>query len=155
MMLLCLYELFMWKSNVSCLSPFIFNTCVLLSCSFRCLQAGRQAAITFCLLLQTRKHTFLSIQGFKGRLKQVTFLYTVTNESRDLQGNAVMFFLEPLLILVYSFILFIVRILRLTTDKIVTMTFAFSFLSRAGPSSYGRGLVTQPCRDQPLCCESS
>lgn len=35
------------------------------------------------------------------------------------------------------------------------MTFAFSFHLWAGPSSYGRGLVTQPCRDQPLRCESS
>lgn len=82
---------------MSHMSPFIFSTCVLLSCSFKCVQAGRQAAITFCLLLQTRKHAFLSIQGVKGRPKQVTFLYTVTDESRDLQGNAVLFFLEPTL----------------------------------------------------------
>lgn len=62
---------------------------------------------------------------------------------------------NQLFILIYSFVSFILRILRLTSDNIVPMTFAFSFLSWAGPSSHGRGLVTQPRRDQPLRCESS
>lgn len=59
MMLLCLYELFMWKSNVSCMSPFIFSTCVPLSCSFRCVQAGSYNI----LLITTNEETHLSINS--------------------------------------------------------------------------------------------
>lgn len=112
----------------------------------------RLAVMTFSLLLQTRKHTFLPSRDVKGRQKQVTFVYAQgrlqTNQG-ICRENAVMSFvikvyMSSLYFFSLSFNIYIYVISRLTSDNIVSPTFTFSFLCGRGHAHMGRGLVTQP-----------
>lgn len=134
----------------------------------------RLAAMTFSLLLQTRKHTFLfpSTWDVKGRQKQATFVYTLgwlnCRQISVLQGkfSCALPGSSPVLPLlhfyIYLFTYYVkgerssafsmvnfkfqhVKMSRFTSDNIITSTFTFSFSPWAGPNPKGgRGLSAQP-----------